>query len=210
VIETDRRPHHEEMSLAAIRHAPASAPDVARGRQAAAVDQRLRQILDENFTFIWRSLRRLGLTNDQADDAAQQVFVVASRRIDAIQLGSERSFLLGTAIRVASDVRRSAAYRREIVHPDPGAELEGGVRPDELLEHHRARAALDGVLEEMELDLRTVFILYELEEMTTGEIATLLAIPSGTVASRLRRAREDFQARVARLQAAPPKRGGTR
>jgi RNA polymerase sigma-70 factor (ECF subfamily) len=48
----------------------------------------------------------------------------------------------------------------------------------------------------MDLDLRTVFILYEVEEMTMAEIATVLQIPPGTVASRLRRAREDFLARV--------------
>ena len=53
----------------------------------------------------------------------------------------------------------------------------------------------------MEFDIRTVFVLFEIEEMTTSEIATLLAIPAGTVASRLRRAREEFQMKIARLHA---------
>lgn len=48
-------------------------------------------------------------------------------------------------------------------------------------------------------DLREVFVLYELEELTMVEIAATLAIPSGTVASRLRRARERFRAEVASL-----------
>jgi len=52
----------------------------------------------------------------------------------------------------------------------------------------------------MDLDLRTVFVLYELEEMTMAEIATTLELPPGTVASRLRRGREAFQTAVARLQ----------
>jgi RNA polymerase sigma-70 factor (ECF subfamily) len=51
------------------------------------------------------------------------------------------------------------------------------------------------------MDLRAVFTLYELEELKMNEIAELLGVPAGTVASRLRRAREHFEAQVARLQA---------
>ena len=199
--------HDEVMSSAALREAPPRATEAApsSGTDSHA---RLRRMFDEQYDFIWRSLRRFGLTSDRADDAAQQVFVVASKKLDAIQVGSERSFLFGTAMRVASDLRRSASYRREVSHPDPGAELPGGTRPDELLEQSRGRAALDAVLDDMDIELRSVFVLFELEEMSTTDIATLLAIPSGTVASRLRRAREDFQAKVARLRRVMPERGG--
>jgi len=57
------------------------------------------------------------------------------------------------------------------------------------------------VLAQMPLELRTVFVLFELEEMTTPEIAELVGVPVGTAASRLRRAREEFQRLVARVQA---------
>lgn len=162
--------------------------------------ERFRAMFEKHFDFIWRSLRRLGLAEDRADDAAQQVFVIASGKLDAIAPESERSFLFGTALRVASDVRRSAAYRREVPHEDPAGDLEGGLRPDELLEQRDARAMLDRVLDAMELEIRTVFLLFEIEQMTTAEIATLLEIPQGTVGSRLRRAREEFQARIERMQ----------
>jgi RNA polymerase sigma-70 factor, ECF subfamily len=166
----------------------------------ATADDRFRAMFAEHFDFIWRSLRRFGLSDDGADDAAQQVFVIASRKLDAVKEGSERSFLFGTAMRVASDIRRSAPKRREIAHPDPGADLEDtGARPDDLLDQRRARLLLDDALESMELELRTVFVLFELEEMTMIEIASLLEIPQGTVASRLRRGRTEFQASVARL-----------
>ena len=59
----------------------------------------------------------------------------------------------------------------------------------------------------MDLDLRSVFILYEVEEMTMAEIAAVLQIPPGTVASRLRRAREDFLSRVRRLGLAEERKG---
>lgn len=190
----------------------AALPDDAEGRALraappAAVDgARLERMFAQHFDFIWRSLRRFGLSEDRADDAAQQVFIVASRKLDRIEIGSERSFLFGTAMRVASDLRKSAPYRREIAHAEPGYDVEGGLRPDDLVEQRRARALLDDVLDAMDLDLRTVFVLFELEEMTTAEIASLLSIPHGTVASRLRRAREEFDSRVSRLQR--PRRGG--
>jgi len=56
------------------------------------------------------------------------------------------------------------------------------------------------VLDAMPFDLRAAFVLFELDELTIPEIATLLHIPEGTASSRLRRAREDFRARVAELQ----------
>jgi RNA polymerase sigma-70 factor (ECF subfamily) len=188
------------MTTAALREerAPGAVPTSS---ERDAVDEvRLRRLLDTYFDFIWRSLRRFGLSDDRADDAAQQVFMIASRKLATIQPESERSFLFGTAMRVASDIRRSAAYRREIAHADAGAELEAGIGPDELLDRRRARELLDSVLAAMDLDLRTVFVLFELEEMTTSEIASMLGIPHGTVASRLRRAREEFEAKTARLR----------
>jgi RNA polymerase sigma-70 factor, ECF subfamily len=178
--------------------APASS-----GMAERAARSRLEVLFTTHFDFIWRSLRRFGLSEDRADDAAQQVFMIASRKLDAIREGSERSFLFGTAMRVASDIRKSAPVRREIVREDVGVDLEGGARPDDLLEQRRARETLDRVLDGMDLDLRAVFVLFELEEMTTTEIASLLSIPHGTVASRLRRAREDFERSVRKL-------GGTR
>jgi RNA polymerase sigma-70 factor (ECF subfamily) len=45
----------------------------------------------------------------------------------------------------------------------------------------------------LSLELRAVFVLYELEDFTMAEIARTLELPPGTVASRLRRARETFE-----------------
>ena len=72
---------------------------------------------------------------------------------------------------------------------------------DEVIELHRARAKLDLILDSMSLELRAVFILHEIDEMTTPDIAAMLDIPVGTVASRLRRARCTFFEQVDRLSA---------
>src|SRR4051794_8500526 len=113
-------------SSAALRVEPAPDPAQVPAQvqaQAGADDARLRRMLDESFDFIWRSLRRFGLSDDRADDAAQQVFIIAARKLDTIRPESERSFLFGTAMRVASDMRRSAVSRREVAHADPAADL---------------------------------------------------------------------------------------
>lgn len=60
---------------------------------------------------------------------------------------------------------------------------------------------LDEVLGELPHDLRTVFVMCEVEEVTMSEVAVALGIPAGTVASRLRRAREAFAVLAAATRA---------
>src|SRR5688572_32045732 len=82
--------------------------------EAGARDRvRLASMFEAHYRFIWRSLRRLGVPSPQVDDAAQEVFVVATRRIADIEQGRERSFLFATAMRIAKDVHRSASRRKE-------------------------------------------------------------------------------------------------
>jgi RNA polymerase sigma-70 factor (ECF subfamily) len=50
------------------------------------------------------------------------------------------------------------------------------------------------------MDLRTVFILFEIEGLSAPSIASMLDIPVGTAASRLRRARDIFREHAARLR----------
>src|SRR5688572_14983683 len=146
---------------------------------------RLREMMRAHFNFIWRSLQRLGVPPADVDDCAQQVFLVASRKIETIALGSEQAFLFGTALNVAAEARRSQARRRDTTTFDTFDTLDTAPRPDELLDRARARELLDKVLAAMPMDLRAAFVLYELEEMPIHMIATFLNIPTGTAASRL-------------------------
>jgi len=192
--------HMAEMQVAAVIRQPEDAG-------AMTDEARLRTMLDEHFDFVWRSLRRLGLAAHAADDGTQQVFVVASRRLGDIAPGCERAFLFRTAMRVACSERRTVARRREVLCEPPDAG-DGAARPDELLDQRRARELLEQVLASLPLDLRTVLVLFEFEELSIDEIAETLGIPRGTAASRLRRAREEFSDAIARWKARPM-RGGT-
>lgn len=167
---------------------------------------RLRALVTDNFSFVWRSLVRLGVPRADAEDALQQVFLVASRKVEAIEAGREKAFLFGTALRIASRARRTQQRRREVLDGEPAERLDEAPGADDLLDRARAKEQLQAILDEMPIELRAVFVLFELEQVTMAEIAALLSLPPGTVASRLRRAREHFEAATKRIAA----RGGQR
>lgn len=155
------------------------------------------------FDFVWRSLLRLGLLEPDADDAAQEVFVIVSRKLSRIVLGCERQFLFATALRVASTRRRSLRRRREepLTALDEHELEPRELGPEYLTELSRGRRILQNILDGMDLEQRAPFILFELEELTVSQIASTLGIPVGTVNSRLRTAREHFQVALRRLHA---------
>jgi len=168
-----------------------SAAQLAGVGARARDDARITDMVRTHHAFVWRSLLRLGVPSRSAEDATQQVFVVAMRRLSEIAPGSEKSFLFGTALRVASDERRSAKNRELSGDLPDGADL--GPSPEENADANQRRAILQSALLSMPLELRTVFVLFELEQMTKSEVSEVLGLPVGTAASRLRRARELFR-----------------
>jgi RNA polymerase sigma-70 factor (ECF subfamily) len=170
-----------------------------RGDDPAAFEH----ALTDHFQLVWRCLRRFGVSpEDAVDDAAQQVFEIAAKKRLQIAPGSERGFLVRTAALVALEVYREAkrAARAQTWEMARLAHSAGEARPDEAIEAEQWRARLDQVLDALPLELRSVFVLFELEELTGPEIATLLGLAEGTVASRLRRARKQFRAAATRLR----------
>jgi RNA polymerase sigma-70 factor, ECF subfamily len=163
--------------------------------------ERVAGLVRAHYGFVWRLLRRLGLREGDADDAAQQVFLAAAARLGDVEPSRERSFLYGVALNVGSRARRSQGRRREEPLEAAGEREAREPNAEQLLERRQARQLLDALLDEMPEDLRVVFVLFELEQLSTPQIAELCEIPVGTAASRLRRAREDFEERVARVEA---------
>jgi RNA polymerase sigma-70 factor (ECF subfamily) len=60
---------------------------------------RLARIFVNNYRLVWRLVRRLGIPLDSADDASQEVFLVAAERLHDIREKSERAFVFGIALR---------------------------------------------------------------------------------------------------------------
>jgi RNA polymerase sigma-70 factor (ECF subfamily) len=176
-------------------------PAVHWGRTSAHAERRVRELVDAHFALIWRVLRGLGVPAHSVDDAAQHVFWIASQKIESIAAGSERAFLFSTARLVSANAHRCRARNREVLGDEAlDTQIDDHPNAEELVEMQEERAWLDGVLASMPEDLRTVFILYVLEGMTAPAISELLELALGTVASRLRRAREAFHAISNRMQ----------
>jgi RNA polymerase sigma-70 factor, ECF subfamily len=147
------------------------------------------------FAFVWRSLRRLGVPEADTPDAAQEVFLVVHRRLAEFEGRAKlTTWLFRMCFRIASDHSRRAHVRHEVNNDaalealtDPGGDAE------QRSEQQDDLRMLEAALSTMSLEHRTVFVLFELEGLTSVEIAEVLELPLGTVYSRLRRARALFE-----------------
>ena len=189
------------------RSTSTEADEASGGSLPSAGDERLfsfKEVYDAHFRFVWRSLRRLGVPESDVADAVQDVFIVVHRRLGEFEGRSKvTTWLYGICYRVAHDRRRLAHVRRRAVDDD--GELDN--RADETVdvaadaERRQGLALLEAILDELPLEQRAVFTLFELDGLGGEAIAELLEIPLGTVYSRLRIAREQFKKTVARVQA---------
>jgi len=155
------------------------------------------ELVQVHFDFVWRLLRRLGLSPEDADDAAQQVFMTATQKLERITPGNERTFLYGVALRVCSNLRRKVYRHREGSVDELGEIADEHATPDEAAQLRDARALLDEILASFPEELRRVLVLAHIEQFELSEIASAEGIPQGTAASRLRRARALFAERLA-------------
>lgn len=177
------------------------------GPLPSAGDERrlsFKEVYDEHFRFVWRSLRRLGVPESDVADAVQDVFLVVHRRLGEFEGRSKvTTWLYGICYRVAHDRRRLAHVRRRADdddgHLDDRADESADVGA--AAERRQGLAMLEAILDELPLEQRAVFTLFELDGLGGEAIAEMLQIPLGTVYSRLRIGREQFKKTVARLQA---------
>jgi RNA polymerase sigma-70 factor (ECF subfamily) len=165
-------------------------------------EARWRCAVDDYYLFVWRTLRRLGIPKDEAEDLAQEVFVIFSRKFDSVAPGLERPFLFQCAANLAMHARRAFQRRRTLEERAAMLEAPELMLPsvEDDAERQQDIALLDTLLAELPEELRAIVVLCELEEMTVAEAAEILGLRPGTAASRLRRAREELSAAMARLK----------
>lgn len=162
-----------------------------------------RALYDTHAAFVWRNLRRLGVSERDVEDRVQEVFVVAHRRFgEFVDRGhGPRAWLFQIALRVASDARRHR--RRHPVDPDGGvAQERQSVEAPQAAAVARREALdmLDRALSTIDVGRRAVLVLHEIEQMTAPDIARALDLPLNTVYSRLRVARVELDAALSALR----------
>jgi RNA polymerase sigma-70 factor (ECF subfamily) len=143
---------------------------------------------------VWRTLRRRGMSSEAAADGTQETFIVAARRLADIAPDSERAFLIGTALRIAHTLGRKSTRWHLVDDMD-----RHSAAVPETCANLADVQICDLALSKVKDELAEVFVLHEIEGLSSPEIAALLEIPLGSVASRLRRAREQFTAALTRI-----------
>lgn len=168
--------------------------------QKSAAIPNLTQIFEQHAPFLWRALVGLGVPPSEAPDLCQEIMITVHRRLPDFDGISLRGWLYGICVRVASDYRRSARVRREIV-TEAFPEAAGSADPAESLDRARDVRRLKFALEALDEPKRVAFVLFEIEELTLAEVSEAVGAPLQTVYSRIKAARE--QMRRAFLPAAP-------
>lgn len=151
--------------------------------------------------FVWASLQRLGVRPHDLDDVLQEVFVIVHQRLHTFDHSSKlTTWLFGVSLRAASDYRRRAWRRREQVGDEAVEEpaTAESSTPEDAAVGQQSRARLDKILDELDLEKRAVFVMFEVEELSCDEIAAIVGVPVGTVHSRLHAARKQFEKAVGR------------
>ena len=185
-----------------------SRPPVAKpGEKGEPSTEDLAKIYAEHAAFVWRSLRRMGVPDAVVDDATQDVFLVAHRRLADFDARSQiKTWLFGIVLRVGSNYRRSGSRKAALAAGAATVDAstigsDGVLGPVEFVEKREAVTLLYELLGELEDDKRAVLVCVELEQMTVGEAAEALGIKVATAYSRLRAAHRAFEQAVARRKA---------
>jgi RNA polymerase sigma-70 factor, ECF subfamily len=163
------------------------------------------ELYRNHVAYVWGAARRLGLTPAEADDVVQETFLSVLRLADGYTpQGAERSWLFSLLYRAVQHHRRS--YLRRTAHTEDGVNLDvlpasSAAAPDKCAETSETVRILEEILEGLDPERRAVLLLTEVEEKPVSEIAEILGINVNTVASRLRLAREQVEAAIARRRA---------
>jgi RNA polymerase sigma-70 factor (ECF subfamily) len=177
-----------------------STREAIEGERVTSVPS-LTQLYVEHAPFIFRALRRLGVRDADAEDVLQEVFVVAHRKLGEFEGRSTlRTWLYGVAVRVAANHRRLARTHREVSTDEPPEQMVPALQHEDLAQK-QARALLDRILDRLDEDKRSVFVLYELEGCSMQDVALAVGCPLQTAYSRLHAARKLVEAGVRALRA---------
>jgi len=158
-------------------------------------------IYRSEFSYVWKTLRRLGAPPQDLEDLAHDLFVVVHRHLAEYDRARPlRPWLFGIAMRVLADFRRSPRSAREVLG-ETAEPVDGAPTPYENMEGAEARAVLMKALDGLDMDRRAVFVMHELDEVPVPEIARTLGVPLNTAYSRLRLARAEVAAEIQRFRA---------
>jgi RNA polymerase sigma-70 factor (ECF subfamily) len=163
-----------------------------------------REVYERHFSYVWNSLRRLGVAAQDLEDLVQEVFEDVFEKLHTSYDPNRpiRPWLFGVALRIVLNNRKRLGRRREVTSDwslsDRADPVDPGLAADLTIEIRQKGELVKMALESLELDRRAVFVMSEIAGHTMPEIAQALSVPLNTAYSRLRLARRDFEVAVRR------------
>jgi RNA polymerase sigma-70 factor (ECF subfamily) len=184
----------------------AASPPVAASRPSTSANDRYgrfqREIvphLDAAYNFA----RFLSRNPDTAQDIVQEAFLRAYRRFDGYQGGDARAWIFSIVRNCYHnwllEGRRKARVEIDVHRRDDAGDFSiddvasDDDTPETALLRSSEAGKVRGVLNSLPRSLREVLVLRELEGLSYRQMAETLALPIGTVMSRLARGRTQFE-----------------
>lgn len=176
-------------------------PDPELVRAVAAGDlSALGELYDRYAKDVWRAVKRALVEGADAEDVVQAVFVKLpeiARSYDG--RANCRPWLCGVAVRFAMRHRRGAGrFRRMLGLFVESAPTSAGHDPERRAGHREELALFERALAELSPKKRAVFVLVELEGLSSDEAAAALEVPAATVRTRLFHARQEIHSAMGR------------
>ena len=163
--------------------------------QGAEERERFGQVLLPHLDAAYNLARWLTRDDHDAEDLVQAAYLRALKSFDGFHGANSRAWLLTIVRNACYTWLQQKRARGPAVAFDEGIHGAGSdaADPEKSLLSEDQRRSVQRAVEALPLDLREVVVLRELEGLSYKEIAQIVAIPMGTVMSRLARARERLQ-----------------
>lgn len=159
----------------------------------------LATVFEQEFRYVWNSLRRLGVHERDLEDVTHEVFVRVHDQWALFDAERPlRPWLFGIALGLATNYRRLARHRVDLVAELPDVS-DPSQQADESLARRQQAALVHAALQKVALEQRAVLVLHELDGFAVPDVATTLGLSVNTAYSRLRLGREAFRTAFRRV-----------
>jgi RNA polymerase sigma-70 factor (ECF subfamily) len=145
--------------------------------------------------YVWRLLRYLGVPTRDLDDVCQDVFATAHQKLGRVSDGGIRPWLSTICLNHAKNYRRRARFQREVLVDDvPDSALVA--TPEANLDRARKQSLLLTLLDGLDEDRRTVFVLHAIEDIPMEQVSKLVGCPLSTAYARYQRAYTELERKL--------------
>jgi RNA polymerase sigma-70 factor (ECF subfamily) len=152
------------------------------------------EVYDQHHAAVRAFAKRLVGDSSASEDLVHDVFVALPKAIAGYRGDSSlRTFLIGIAVNHARHHVRAAARRRTAVEKLGREPKSLAADPEHDARRRELARLLTRALDELSLDHRVAFVLCEVEERSSREVAEIVGVPEATVRTRLFHAKKKLR-----------------